>query len=408
MRARMIGATLAMLALTGCIGPRTSDMIGVPGSVGTGVAATARVGADGRHAASGPLEALYDRVRASSAAAALEDQRIRRTGVARAMGNEPLTTSRAAGSVMEHALTRRVAEAVADIEAGRKPRDDSIGIGEVISFVKVLSKSSQDFVDEVADGSSGVELTRNGQPTFDGILLVYLKEYASGKFVDRRGVKLDPPEFEGGIGNKTIGGLATVFFEALFDSAMQDLPVFKDPKDTESFSPLYEAKKRADGQQEQLPDGTPLWQIQGYSREVSVNYATEDGLAPTWLKIKGAGDPVALVPDGTAGITKRELKVIRFGSNLAGKKVKAVTGVLFEFLSNINIQFVLGADFAIGDNETLAELVKTLSEVSSRRTAEYLLYRGLSDSHHDTARESTGGPRMESLMDGLKEIEVGF
>jgi hypothetical protein len=163
----------------------------------------------------------------------------------------------------------------------------------------------------------------------------YLIVYFKGKFVDRNGRKLSKPEVKENIGNDTITGVFTVVFEAVSDSLFR-LPVFFKVGENNQHVCLT-----ASGE---LPTAVILDEN---------------------LKVLTGADN-----DPNIAFTAREAAAIQYLSNLAGDQSKIVSGFVFRLFNNVEVSFVIGADFAVGDNDTLAKLVDTFFEVGSRRTTE--------------------------------------
>lgn len=206
------------------------------------------------------------------------------------------------------------------------------------------------------------------------ILMDYLKKYGSGEFVDRYGNSISKPKItSSGISDEDIQGLATVFFEAIFDAWVTP-PVYYNVghKVEQSFKPKEQPCKKIkepDCKEEGSEESVTL----DYSRKYFEEYITSGGEKPTSIASEYVKSE--LVDD--QDISADNAKCIQQVTKLAGKGSRSLTGLAFGFLSNVNISFIAGADFGIGDNKTLMHLVQTFAEVSTRRVAEYAAWKVL-------------------------------
>lgn len=229
-----------------------------------------------------------------------------------------------------------------------------------------------------------------GKPTFARVLAIYYKALANGKFVDRRGQQLAKLEYSDGIGSEALGELVTVFFEALFDHALcEELPLYYEiGEGTVVLEPLFHPVTVVGGSYVVDTDPAKVQDLGGpgdarsdvlmpayVRRSVKIGektYLLADGKTPTAVvaKIVQQVDIVGN-PDG---ITEEQLEAIRTISNFAGQRAKGASGLVFGFLGKIDVSFVLGAGFSVGDNKTLQELVTAVAEVASRRVSEWAAY----------------------------------
>ncbi|QOJ20186.1 MAG: hypothetical protein HRU77_05435 [Gammaproteobacteria bacterium] len=204
------------------------------------------------------------------------------------------------------------------------------------------------------------------ETNFAKILIHYLKKYGSGEFVDRQGINISKPKItSSGISDEDIQGLATVFFEALFD-AWLGTPVFYTLQ--YKVEPVYHPEADISKKPGEIQNGIS---IKEYKRIYFSEYFANSEDEPTANKF------VTNLEIKDQEINKEEAKCIKRVSKIAGKQSKALTGITLGFLSNVNISFILGADFAIGDNKTLMHLVQTVAEVTSRRWVEHATWKVL-------------------------------
>ena len=181
-----------------------------------------------------------------------------------------------------------------------------------------------------------------------------------------------------GISDDDIQGLTTVFFEALFDCASK-VPVFYsvNNKVTPNYFPEanWEAVTEECKNEMTLPKCEENVTIQ-YKRTYFKDYITSGGEIPTAITLKFAKDQAVLLKGASGpGIDEVEAERIQQAAKLGGKFSRSLTGLAFGFLNNVNVSFVIGADFAVGDNKTLMHLAQTLAETWSRRVAEYIAWQ---------------------------------
>jgi hypothetical protein len=168
-------------------------------------------------------------------------------------------------------------------------------------------------------------------------LLWYYCDYVNG-FVDREGTVYKTPEIKGSISNDVIAAVVGIVIEGVFDSLL-DVPVYV--------------------------------KVEGEKKK----YETKNGKEPSVRRLKHV-DEETIVADGQNGIDEYELMAIRYLSSLAADQSRLASGAAYRMLGGLEIGFVIGADFSFGDNETLAKVIDTIFEVSSKRMVEWATYHG--------------------------------
>ena len=239
-------------------------------------------------------------------------------------------------------------------------KDDLVGFADA----SVLLASR--YFDTSPDDASGDRAL--GDVDFARTLRHYLLKYTKGEFINRSGGKVAKPQIDLTIGNDTIVGLTTVVLEAIYDFAFRT-PVLVEQKvktvKKEAWAPIDPPAN--------MDPGEYFRKVYVEKRTIEISYFTKDNKAPTALSANPALQG-SIVADGEIGITRDELKAIQFVSNLSGEQSKALSGILFRTFGDVQIAFGVGAHVSVGDNETLAKLLDTLTEVSSRRVAEAVAY----------------------------------
>jgi len=226
-------------------------------------------------------------------------------------------------------------------EGATDPESSSISRSDVMEFGEEAYRLSADHEEA-------------GKTTVGRLLRMYLAAYIRGDFVDRLGRRFAKPSILnpiGGdkpivqIGNDVIANFAAITLEAITDAAF----------------------------------GTPILV------ESDGSYFTTD--KPTLAVLFGAVERVQTDPS-VPGITELEREMILYVSNLAGTKSRLLSSLVFGFLSEAEIELVVGAHFAFGDNDTLKILLDTLFEVGARNLTEHFAYKGLS--HFEYTIDSGG------------------
>jgi hypothetical protein len=263
------------------------------------------------------------------------------------------------------------------------------------------------------------------KPSFAFVLATYYKALANGKYVDRRGQQLAKLKYSDGIGNETLGELVTVFFEALCDHALfDDLPLYYQREaGTVELTPMYHpVVRRPDGSYTVDNSAELVQDLGGYDdpRPALVSpaffqrrlkpggktYLLTDGKVPTAVAAKIVREvDLAGNPDG---VTEEQLRAIRTVSNFAGQRAKGASSLVFGFLGKIDVSFVLGAGFSVGDNKTLQELVAAVAEVASRRLSEWAAYSVAHRSNQQDPAEirdpqATFWKRLNGIPDSIQE-----
>lgn len=235
-----------------------------------------------------------------------------------------------------------------------------------------------------------------GDPDFMDMLWYYLREYTGGNFVDHSGGKMGKPQVSGaGIGNETIVGLMTVLLEAVMDYALI-VPVFFS-EEVDKYTPVPVADPHRED-----------YYVYLYKKEKDKMkvFFTAENRKPTLASYAEAfhkeGDYLKQIGPGSK-ITENELKAIQFVASLSGEQSKALSGLLFRFFGDVEVSFVVGGHFSVGDNDTLARMIEAIVETVSRRVAEKFAYEILMK--YDGALDrSMGTPDQFRSIDRLVDI----
>jgi hypothetical protein len=180
-------------------------------------------------------------------------------------------------------------------------------------------------------------------PSLSWIFKKYFAAWVDGSFVDRNGKQYSEPHLKDTIPNDVIAAPLALFLEAFFDLKL-NYPILVGGDESD---PIY------------YPAGNK-------NRPTAATLQIENvPVIPT----------VGIVDEDThCGITRREAKAIGFASKLAASSSAMGSGLVLEAFGDVEIAFVIGGNFSVGDSETFATLVKTLFEAVSRRVTEREMY----------------------------------
>jgi hypothetical protein len=199
------------------------------------------------------------------------------------------------------------------------------------------------------DGSSQGGSAATPSFSFQNTLLVYYSAYFGDGFIDRFGNKLTEPQIKNEVSDTVITNLVYIFLEATADY------IFKDPIPANAAFPP--------------PTG---------GIKPTIFYTKKSDL-PTALSAHDNGKDnylvraIAIVPVGCPGLSYGEAKAIMHISSLGGHEAVLGGGAIFDFLGSINVGFVVGGNFSVGDSKTLSAVAKTSVEVIVRRCVEHFL-----------------------------------
>jgi hypothetical protein len=227
----------------------------------------------------------------------------------------------------------RVADASLTSESAT---DVEIEASDVREFVADgMSKMSSEI------GGSTFAVARNAlKSKVHDVFEKYLIAYYKGKFVDRAGRSIAMPQIQGSISNDTITGFVHVLMEAFYDSMFRGLPAFY-----------------------KLDGGKEVWLNAGKTAPTGVALGTIKK-----LEVKKAENPPK--PE----ISEDAVDVMAYLADLGAEQSKAVSGWVLREFNDVTLSFVVGGNFAIGDNDTFSKVVDELLQTASRRTIEASMY----------------------------------
>lgn len=213
--------------------------------------------------------------------------------------------------------------------AGRKIPISYISAGDAARTIKMLST---DFGVGLISPSGTPEAGKFRSPEEREIYIQvsrYLYAYFISKdgFIGSDGTQYIAPDIKGKIENSTVTAVTTILLEAILDRLL-DTPVWADANG------VLQTKEN------RLPTA------------VKLGYVTKETLAP-----KGTPKKIDL----------EELKLMQYGSSLAGEQSKLLSGLAFRFLGKANIGFGIEGGFSFGDNETVAKALDAFFETNARR-----------------------------------------
>lgn len=224
-------------------------------------------------------------------------------------------------------------------------------------FLEIVTKTSTRLIDQGGEGASPSSRDRG----FTRRWLYYLNQYVRGDFVDRMGARYSRPNLGlSGVDNESIVGIVTATLEALYDHSFA-LPVYYTHR--EAFEPEFKKSE----------DEDPDLYRQVFRKVLQRDYFNTAGRIPTSVGFDDNARPVAT--GGRRGITESEVRAVQFVAGLSEEQSKALSGLLLRLFGDIEVSFVVGGHFSVGDNDTLARLAETVVGVSARRATEAAAYK---------------------------------
>ena len=195
--------------------------------------------------------------------------------------------------------------------------------------------------------AKSLDCPNDGEFRWECLFIGYFSSYYNGNFVDRDGSGISKPKLGMMITNETITAFATAALEVTYDFAVvtNNLKV-----------PVVHAGK--------ITDKDPGWQT---AKNAAPTFATVLlSMQPEPQDIKPFIEPLS---DGTGeGISKLKLCGIRLVSGLAGDASQSLSGAIIRLFGGAEVgPFVIFGKFSFGDNETMAKLIDTFVEITSRR-----------------------------------------
>jgi hypothetical protein len=190
----------------------------------------------------------------------------------------------------------------------------------------LTSQIDELLVDQLAAFSQNASTNFVINVSLPGLAATYMKAYLQGSFVDRWGVPVSQPDITKW-GNDTTEAFTKVLLEALMDYAYMT-PIVYDPNQAST-------------------NKTPTFAV----------------IFPA-LYEKTSTDP------SIRGVTSAELEAINYLSGLSDEEAKHVSSFLIRMVGGASI----GAKVSTGDNDTLAQILSTICEETSRRSAEDITY----------------------------------
>lgn len=211
------------------------------------------------------------------------------------------------------------------------------------------------------------------------VLAAYLKDYLSGKFVDRAGNELAKPKISKTIGNDTITGFETVILEAIFDFVyltpalyaegdMEYEETYVGPLNQDVGVIVTPSAGAASPYKIKL-EGSDRYFVQLYKEKGKPKVYNKEKKKPTFVKV--FPKLIAqLSKNSHKGVTALERETIDFVCNLSSQGSQQLSGLITRLFGGIHLGFGILGKISVGDNDTVAKAVETFAEVSSRRYLE--------------------------------------
>lgn len=196
---------------------------------------------------------------------------------------------------------------------------------DIEKFASIAMSSIKDFKADSNDNPN----TEGEEDLKSGLFKIYFAAYYNGKYIDRNGIKYDAPIITTGIDNNVIATIFKIWIDSYLDSKHR-MYVLKDKKG------------KYLNQTGEKPTIAEL--IPSLEREVGDSDTAEDT------------------------ITVNEAKAINLLSGISSERSKLLSGIVVRSFGGFEAGVVvLGGDFSVGNNETIAVLADTLAERLSYR-----------------------------------------
>ncbi|MBM3601663.1 MAG: hypothetical protein FJX35_26000 [Alphaproteobacteria bacterium] len=186
-------------------------------------------------------------------------------------------------------------------------------------------------------------------PTQIEIYRAYLTAYFIGRYVDRGGHKYGAPDIKTGLSNEVLSQILQIFFDATVDAGAAARVLVS--SDAKKFYPAGGADK-------------PTLLVVFDRKKFDCGARC----------IKVEDDPADGSPAPKGKMTVAKAKAVGAIAQIAEKKTALLSGMLGELFGGVDVGFVLGGRFAVGDNKTLVEMAKRVLAAASHHYAEEKAY----------------------------------
>jgi hypothetical protein len=305
-------------------------------------------------------------------------------GVFGSWGQNPLVRR----AIAIHLATRALGETIS-------PSSDFTEIRKALNVQKIDSSEVKAFLDDlkgvVEEANSGFSDMSQKEPLwlsiddalngpnsseikFSTVLIAYLREYFDGKFVTHFGGTIAQGQVnEKGIPDAAIAGVTTVFFEALFDY-LDSTPIAADKDWNTIPGGSSNGSVKLDDEPDNFWGSAAKNQARPTALAVLKSFTLNGNEESLFGNVGTKKNVTDANKDSGCGVTDEEARAISSVSTWFGNRVVIWNGAILEELASVNVGFVVGGNFAVGDNKTLVTVAKAAFEVIGRRAAEHVLY----------------------------------
>ena len=246
----------------------------------------------------------------------------------------------------------RSSESLFVFEGLSRPLADAITRDDI----EQLIRDSIDYL-EVVQFAGVARVDR--QPN-DEIFEKYIAAFVRGKFVTRRGVVLSQPRISSaGINNATVTAFIQVLVEAALDQ-ITEVPCYADARQT-------------------------------------LRWLNSGGRQPTFLIATGSAGVRFTTDASVDGVSLEEVEMMNYLASSAASRADILSDTIARRLSNVEISFVLGSDFAVGDDETLVSVTNMFVDA--------MVYRLVLHGAYSHYRNHDLTPAQKQLCDFLRLVD---
>jgi hypothetical protein len=195
----------------------------------------------------------------------------------------------------------------------------------------------------------------NAKPSLERLTFAYMNAYFQGEFVDRRGIRVLPPQLSPSADDDSLVGFTTVALEAFFDFAYDEPVYFDIPSPINTRSNLSTNV-----------NSSPLGSWMKPSVNTNLTFFTRNNLIPSAARF------VRCIPLRKTEIGQNTLRAVMFLSDLAGERSKDQSSLLAPFYKHSSLDALFNKPHRASNPEAMNRVIRTFCEVVTRRSVQRL------------------------------------
>lgn len=292
---------------------------------------------------------------------------------------------------------------------GKGTSPKTLSRADMDNFEEKLRQSLPQRIFSQADDSNYLSL-ESGQEMKDNrkhVFKKYFMEYATKGYVTRHGGRLDQPKVTTRYGADMFGAVTQILVEAGADS-INGVPILyiekqsedtKKPEDNtlkkigELEKRVNELEKKGESSENKVGGIGETPKVIAGKVAQRLYLPLEKSIKPTAVAL-GVVDSVKLLDDKDSqhcGITRAEYKLMRAAAAGTAELGSRATSQLLEFFGAVELSFIVGGDFSIGDTDTLPTITRTFVAAVLDNAQEAALYDFFYHFSYKTAERNSEG-----------------